>query len=169
VSPAIADAYVAAGSNVRPRESLRRAVATLAREFPGLTVSRAWSNAAVGFDGDDFINLVVKFPSDLSIGSLLERLKAIERTQGREPGAPKWGPRTLDLDLLLYGDLAGRYAGATLPHPDIATRAWVLGPLAELAPALAHPASGMLIGEMWRRFDRGAHPLCETTLDGPDE
>jgi 2-amino-4-hydroxy-6-hydroxymethyldihydropteridine diphosphokinase len=129
VSPAIADAYVAAGSNVRPRESLRRAVATLAREFPGLTVSRAWSNAAVGFDGDDFINLVVKFPSDLSIGSLLERLKAIERTQGREPGAPKWGPRTLDLDLLLYGDLAGRYAGATLPHPDIAMRAWVLGPL----------------------------------------
>jgi 2-amino-4-hydroxy-6-hydroxymethyldihydropteridine diphosphokinase len=169
VSPAIADAYVAAGSNVRPRASLRRAISALAADFPGLTASRAWSNAAVGFVGDDFINLVVKFPSDLPVGPLLERLKAIERAQGREPGAPKWGPRTLDLDLLLYGDLAGRHAGATLPHPDIATRAWVLGPLAELAPGLAHPASGIPIGELWRRFDRGAHPLRETTLDGPDE
>jgi 2-amino-4-hydroxy-6-hydroxymethyldihydropteridine diphosphokinase len=74
VSPAIADAYVAAGSNVRPRASLRRALAALAADFPGLTVSRAWWNAAVGFAGDDFINLVVKFPSDLPVGSLLERL-----------------------------------------------------------------------------------------------
>jgi 2-amino-4-hydroxy-6-hydroxymethyldihydropteridine diphosphokinase len=169
VSPAVVDAYVAAGSNVRPRENLRRALAALAADFPSLTVSRAWSNAAVGFAGDDFINLVVKFPSDLPVAALLERLKAIERAQGRESGAPKWGPRTLDLDLLLYGDLAGRHAGATLPHPDIATRAWVLGPLAELAPGLAHPACGMTIGEMWRRFDRGAHPLRESTLDGPDE
>jgi 2-amino-4-hydroxy-6-hydroxymethyldihydropteridine diphosphokinase len=169
VSPAIVDAYVAAGSNVRPRENLRRAIAALAADFPGLTVSRAWSNAAVGFEGDDFINLVVKFPSNLPAGSLLERLKSIERTQGREPGAPKWGPRTLDLDLLLYGDLAGRHAGATLPHPDIATRAWVLGPLAELAPGLAHPVAGIQIGELWRRFDRSMHPLRETTLDGPDE
>jgi 2-amino-4-hydroxy-6-hydroxymethyldihydropteridine diphosphokinase len=169
VSPAIADAYVAAGSNVRPRESLRRALAALAADFPGLTVSRAWSNAAVGFEGDDFINLVVKFPSDLPVAALLERLKAVERAGGREPGAPKWGPRTLDLDLLLYGDLAGRHAGTTLPHPDIATRAWVLGPLAELAPDLPHPESGIPIGELWRRFDQGAHPLRETALDGPDE
>ncbi|MEX2149927.1 MAG: 2-amino-4-hydroxy-6-hydroxymethyldihydropteridine diphosphokinase [Steroidobacteraceae bacterium] len=169
MSPAVADAYVAAGSNVRPRDSLRRAIAALAADFPRLTVSRAWSNAAVGFQGDDFINLVVKFPSDLPVAALLERLKAIERTQGRATGAAKWGPRTLDLDLLLYGDLTGRHAGATLPHPDIATRAWVLGPLAELAPDLALPASGNPIGELWRRFDRGAHPLRETTLDGPDE
>ena len=169
MSPAIVDAYVAAGSNVRPRESLRRAIAALSADFPGLKVSRAWSNAAVGFAGDDFINLVVKFPSDLPVGLLLERLKTVERAQGRGPGAPKWGPRTLDLDLLLYGDLAGRHARATLPHPDIATRAWVLGPLAELAPDLPHPVSGIPIGEMWRRFERGAHPLHETTLDGPDE
>ncbi|HUG04427.1 MAG TPA: 2-amino-4-hydroxy-6-hydroxymethyldihydropteridine diphosphokinase [Steroidobacteraceae bacterium] len=167
--PAIVDAYVAAGSNVRPRASLRRAIAALAADFPSLTVSRAWSNAAVGFAGDDFINLVLKLPTELPVGSLLERLKAIERAQGREPGAPKWGPRTLDLDLLLYGELTGRHAGATLPHPDIATRAWVLGPLAELAPGLPHPVSGIPIGEMWRRFDRCAHPLSETTLDGPDE
>ena len=165
----MADVYVAAGSTVRPRENLRRAIAALAAEFPGLVASRAWSNTAAGFDGADFINLVVKFPSDRPVAALLERLKAVERAGGREPGAPKWGPRTLDLDLLLYGELTGRYAGATLPHPDIATRAWVLGPLAELAPELRHPVSGIPIADLWCGFDRGAHPLREIALDGPDE
>jgi 2-amino-4-hydroxy-6-hydroxymethyldihydropteridine diphosphokinase len=162
------EVYVAAGSNLRPRANLRRAIAALAAEFPGLVSSRAWSNAAVGFEGDDFINLVMRFPTELPVAALLERLKAVERAGGREPGAPKWGPRAIDLDLLLYGNRTGVHAGARLPHPDLATRAWVLGPLAELAPELAHPVSGVPIGELWRRFDRAAHPLRETTLDGTD-
>lgn len=162
------DAYVAAGSNQQPREHLRRAITTLSAEFPGLVASRAWSNAAVGFDGDDFINLVLRFPTELPVAALLERLKAVERASGRAAGAPKWGPRTIDLDLLLYGDLTGVHAGKRLPHPDLETRAWVLGPLAELAPDLAHPVSGFTMGELWRRFDQGAHALRETTLDGTD-
>jgi 2-amino-4-hydroxy-6-hydroxymethyldihydropteridine diphosphokinase len=162
------EAWVAAGSNVRPRENLRRALATLAAEFPGLQASRAFSNAAVGFQGDDFINLVVRFPADLPLPALLERLKEVERECGREPGAPKWGPRTLDLDLLLYGDLTGRLAGVTLPHPDATTRAWVLGPLAELAPELVHPALGEKFSTLWRRFDQRAHALAPVALGGPD-
>jgi len=161
----VADAYVAAGSNVRPQESLREALRLLARDFPGLAASRAFTNPAVGFQGDDFVNLVVRFPADLSTEALLERLKAVERICGREPGAPKWGPRTLDLDLLLHGDAVGRVAGKTLPHPDLLTRAWVLGPLAELAPALVHPVAGERIDVLWERFDRGAHPLTPVTLD----
>jgi 2-amino-4-hydroxy-6-hydroxymethyldihydropteridine diphosphokinase len=160
------EAYVAAGSNVRPRESLAAALSLLAREFPGLRASRAYSNPAVGFEGDDFVNLVVTFPADLPTEALLERLKAVERTCGRPPGAPKWGPRTLDLDLLLHGDTVGRVAGKTLPHPDLLTRAWVLGPLAELAPALVHPVAGERMDELWRRFDRGAHPLSPVPLEG---
>lgn len=155
----MADAYVAAGSNVRPRESLGKALALLAREFPGLRASPAYSNAAVGFEGDDFVNLVVTFPAPRTTESLLESLKAVERACGREPGAPKWGPRTLDLDLLLHGDRVGRVAGKTLPHPDLLTRAWVLGPLAELAPGLMHPTEKMTIAQLWERFDRAAHPL----------
>ena len=162
------EVFVAAGSNVRPRASLKRAIAALAAEFPGLVASRAWSNRAVGFEGDDFINLVLRFRTELPVAALLERLKAVERAGGREPGAPKWGPRTLDLDLLLYGELTGSHDGARLPHPDLATRAWVLGPLAELAPGLPHPESGVAIGELWRRFDRDQHPLVATSLDGPD-
>jgi 2-amino-4-hydroxy-6-hydroxymethyldihydropteridine diphosphokinase len=161
------DAWVAAGSNVRPRENLRRALAMLGAEFPGLQASRAFSNAAVGFPGDDFVNLVMRFPADLPLPDLLERLKAVERECGREPGAPKWGPRTLDLDLLLYGDQLGRFPGAMLPHPDLTTRAWVLGPLAELAPGLVHPVLGETFGALWQRFDQGAHPLVPVALDSP--
>jgi len=161
------DAYVAAGSNVRPRASLARALGLLAHEFPGLRASRAFSNAAVGFTGDDFINLVVAFAADHPTEALLERLKAVERACGREPGAPKWGPRTLDLDLLLHGDRVGRVAGKDLPHPDLLTRAWVLGPLAELAPDLVHPVTGERIEALWRGFDARAHPLTAVSLAGP--
>lgn len=163
------DAYVAAGSNVRPRASLTRALAILSREFPGLRASRACVNAAVGFTGDDFINLVVAFPTELAPEVLSERLKAIERECGREPGAPKWGPRTLDLDLLLCGDIVGRFQGVRLPHPDLLTRAWVLGPLAEFAPGLTHPLLGEKFGDLWRRFDQRAHPLTPVELDGADQ
>ena len=162
-------AWVAAGSNVRPRANLASALALLSRDFPGLRASRAYSNAAAGFTGDDFINLVVAFPAALPTEALLERLKSVERACGREPGAPKWGPRTLDLDLLLHGDAIGRFAGRTLPHPDLLTRAWVLGPLAELAPDLAHPVSGERFGDLWRRFDQRAHPLRPVSLEGADE
>jgi len=164
----MADAYVAAGSNVRPRASLTEALLLLRRDFPGLRVSRAYSNAAVGVEGDDFINLVVAFPADLPTEALLDRLKAVERACGREAGAPKWGPRTLDLDLLLHGDAIGRFGGKGLPHPDLLTRAWVLGPLAELAPALVHPVAGERIDALWRGFDRRAHPLVPVSLEGAD-
>ena len=162
------EAVIAAGSNVRPRASLRRALAMLRDEIPGLRTSPAYANQAVGFEGDDFVNLVAAFHTERPLPELLSTLKAIERALGREPGAPKWGPRTLDLDLLLYGGLTGKFEGATLPHKDLATRAWVLGPLAVLAPELRHPVSGERIGELWRRFDRDAHPLAETSLEDPD-
>ena len=162
------EAYVAAGSNVRPRAGLAGALRLLGREFPGLRTSRAYANAAVGFEGDDFVNLVAAFPADIPTEALLERLKAIERVCGREPGAPKWGPRTLDLDLLLHGDAVGKFGGRTLPHPDLLVRAWVLGPLAELAPDLTHPVSGESFASLWRRFDRSTHPLTPVSLEAPD-
>lgn len=158
------DAYVAAGSNVRPRSNLSRALDILGRGFPGLRASGAYANAAVGFTGDDFVNLVFAFPTGLPPADLIERLKSVERGCGRESGAPKWGPRTLDLDLLLYGDVVGRVAGRTLPHADLLTRAWVLGPLAELAPGLAHPVCGETFASIWRRFDQRAHPLTPVAL-----
>jgi len=164
----VPEVYVAAGSNIRPRAHLREALAALAAAWPGLRASRAWSNAAVGFAGDDFINLVVGFETGEPLAKVLERLKAIEQASGRERGAKKWAPRTLDLDLLLYGDLVGQFPGATLPHADLVERAYVLGPLAELAPQHRHPVLGATIGALWRDFDRNSHALREVSLDGED-
>ncbi len=162
------EVFVAAGSNIRPRAHLRQAVATLAAAWPGLRVSNAYSNAAVGFAGDDFINLVVAFETDEPLAQVLERLKAIEEASGRKRGAPKWAARTLDLDLLLYGDLVGRFLGASLPRADLAARAYILGPLAELAPQHRHPVLGETFGELWKCFDSSAHALREVLLEGED-
>ncbi len=159
------DVFVAAGSNIRPRAHLRQAVAALAATWPGLRVSRAYSNAAVGFAGDDFINLVVAFETDEPLAQVQERLKAVEVAGGREPGAPKWAARTLDLDLLLYGNLVGRFPGAKLPRADLAERAYVLGPLAELAPQRRHPVLGETFDALWKRFDRSTHLLREVSLE----
>ncbi len=162
------EVFVAAGSNIRPRAHLRQAVAALATTWPGLRISHAYLNAAVGFVGDDFINLVVAFETEQPLAQVLERLKAVEVAGGREPGAPKWAARTLDLDLLLYGDLVGCFPGAKLPRADLAERAYVLGPLAELAPDRKHPVLGETFDVLWRRFDRKAHALREVPLDGED-
>ena len=76
----------------------------LDRHFAPLTVSRAYANAAVGFEGDDFINLVVGFRTGLTVHHVIERLHEAEAACGRERLAPKWAPRSMDLDILLFGD-----------------------------------------------------------------
>ena len=150
--------YIAAGSNVEPERHMAQAVDELARAFPGARFSSWYKNRAAGFTGDDFINLAAGFDTVKSLPEVLAELHRIEALCGRPREAPRWAPRTMDLDVLLYGDLVctGR---VTLPRPDLLTRAYMLGPLAELAPDVRHPASGSTIGELWQRFDRDAHPL----------
>lgn len=151
--------YVAAGSNVAPEKSLARAIAALAREFPGAAFSAWYRNRAVGFAGDDFINLVAGFATQLPVGAVVAKLHAIESACGRPRGAARWAPRAMDLDVLLYGDLVCDEPGLQLPRPDLLRRAYMLGPLAQLAPHAVHPTTHLTIGELWRRFDQSAHPL----------
>ena len=153
------EVYVAAGSNVEPERRIAQAVAELGRGFPGVRFSSWYRNRAEGFEGDDFINLVAGFTTALPVHAVLERLHAIERRCGRERDAPRWAPRSMDLDVLLYGDLVCEEEGLKLPRPDLLKRAYMLGPLAELAPRLRHPTAALTIGELWERFDRDAHPL----------
>ena len=155
--------YVAAGSNVAPERHLARAVAELAREFPGARFSPWYRNRAAGFEGDDFINLVAGFDTDLPVRQALERLHAIEMLCGRPRAAPRWAPRTMDLDVLLYGNLVCDEEGLKLPRPDLLKRAYMLGPLAALAPEVVHPVAGLTIGELWGRFDQAGHPLERLT------
>ena len=153
------EVYVAAGSNVAPEENLARAVAQLRREFPGTRFSPWYRNRAAGFEGDDFINLVAGFRTDLTLPEVLERLHAIELKCGRERDAPRWAPRSMDLDVLLFGELVCDEPRVKVPRPDLLKRAYMLGPLAALAPGVVHPTEQRTIGELWQRFDRAAHPL----------
>lgn len=158
--------YVAAGSNVEPQANLATALAALREQFPDLKVSRAYLNRAVGFDGPDFINLVVGFRSDLPLESLLAVLHRIEAACGRGRTAPKWAPRRMDLDLLLYGDVVGEFPGATLPRPDLVRRAFMLGPLAELAPEARHPVLDRSMADLWSATDQDAHGLVPVRVEG---
>ena len=156
--------YVAAGSNVEPIANLRRALGVLAAHYPGLRVSRAWRNRAVGFEGDDFVNLAVGFETGDDVRAVLGRLHEAEAACGRARNAPKWAPRSMDLDILLYGDLVCDAPGLVLPRPDLLRRAYMLGPMAELAPDLVHPLERATMAELWSRFDRDAHPMKTVDL-----
>ena len=146
--------FVAAGGNVDPARRLPQALARLRAAFGELAVSPCYANAAFGFEGDDFHNLVVAFDTALPLAEVLVQLHAIEEACGRERHAAKWAPRAMDFDVLLFGDCVGEFPGATLPRPDLLKRAYMLGPLAELAPALRHPTLGASIAELWAAFDK---------------
>ena len=153
--------YVAAGSNIEPERHLAMATRELQRQFPGVRSSPWYRNRAVGFEGEDFINFVAGFPTGLAVADVLARLHAIETLCGRPRDAPRWAPRSMDLDVLLYGDLVCQEPNLKLPRPDLLKRAYMLGPLAALAPDLVHPTEKQTIGQLWQRFDRGAHALLQ--------
>ncbi len=154
--------YVAAGSNVEPERHLALAAAELERAFGSVQFSPWYRNKAVGFEGADFINFVVGFETERPVREVLAQLHAIEAQCGRPRNAPKWAPRTMDLDILLFGDRVCDEPGLKLPRPDLLRRPYMLGPLADIAPRLEHPTAGATIGELWERFDRSAHRLVRT-------
>jgi 2-amino-4-hydroxy-6-hydroxymethyldihydropteridine diphosphokinase len=155
---------VAAGSNVDPERNLRTAVDLLAARYPGLRCSRAWRNAAVGFEGEEFINLALGFTTTDDVHDVIRHLQAAEAACGRERNAPKWAPRSMDLDILLYGDTVLEEPGLTLPRPDLVRRPYMLGPAAELEPGMRHPTDGRTLAELWAAFDPAAHPMQEVDL-----
>jgi 2-amino-4-hydroxy-6-hydroxymethyldihydropteridine diphosphokinase len=145
---------VAAGSNIDAGVHLRRALDVLERHFPPLQVSRAYANAAVGFEGEDFVNLVVAFRTTLPVADVISRLHEAEAACGRARNAPKWAPRAMDLDILLFGDEVRAEPGLTLPRPDLLRRPYMLGPAAEIAPGLVHPTERRTLRELWDEMRR---------------
>lgn len=141
-------AFVALGSNLdNPRAQVERALTELGN-ISGTTLiahSRLyWSPPLGPPDQPNFVNAVAALETTLTPRALLDALIGIERTHGRTRNGQRWGPRTLDLDLLLVGDVVQDEAGLTLPHPGLTQRAFVLYPLAELAPDLGIPGVGPL-------------------------
>lgn len=146
------DAYVALGSNLGDRlAQIEGAIAAL-RTTPGIdvvAVSRWYETDPVGpWPQGPYLNGVARLRTRLSPQALLARLLVLEREAGRVRDGRRAAPRTLDLDLLLYGDARLDTPELVLPHPRLHERAFVLEPLAELAPALVHPARGETIAAL---------------------
>jgi 2-amino-4-hydroxy-6-hydroxymethyldihydropteridine diphosphokinase len=121
----------------------------------------------VGFDGPDFINMVVAFRAAESIEELLVKLRRIEEMCGRPRNSPKWASRAMDLDVLMFGSRIEKTADFTLPRPDLLKRPYMLGPMAEIAADVLHPTAGKTIGELWAEFDREAHAMVPANIDLP--
>ncbi len=143
--------YIGLGSNLgQPQEQLREALNEL-DQMPQtrlqLSSSFYLSSPMGPSDQPDFVNGVAELVTELPPLELLDQLQAIEHAHGRERGM-RWGPRTLDLDLLLYGDQVMHSERLTVPHPGIAKRAFVLAPLAEIAPTLEVPGLGD-VASLW--------------------
>ena len=133
-------AYVGLGANLGDRETtIRRAAALIdAARLSQLRETEPWGYE----DQPRFLNAVAELETPLEARALLEALLEVERRLGRERTGPRFGPRTIDLDLLLYGDAVIDEPGLTVPHPRLRERLFVLEPLAELAPALKIPGNG---------------------------
>ncbi len=144
--------YISIGSNVDRERYVTAALNALADWFGELAISPVYESEAVGFDGAPFLNLVVGVTTDLPVGTLSRRFKQLEADNGRRRDVPKFSARTLDLDILTYGDIVGHIEGVELPRGEILTNAFVLKPLADLAPGALHPVTGQSYGELWREY-----------------
>ena len=151
--------YLSLGSNVEAQRNIEAAMDALADTFGELMISSVYESEAVGFDGDSFYNLVVGIHSDLGVGELSKILKTIEDQQGRDRSAPKFGARSLDIDILTVDDRVGVIDGIAIPRDEILKNAFVLQPLAEIAPTTVHPQNGIAYQQLWRDFDKAKQNL----------
>jgi 2-amino-4-hydroxy-6-hydroxymethyldihydropteridine diphosphokinase len=155
----MAQVYISIGSNIDPHEHVRAGVAALRADYGKLQLSSVYESAAVGFAGDNFLNLVAGFRTEDDVQRVASALREIEDRFGRDRSGPKFSSRTLDLDLLLYDDLVLNEAGLDVPREEITKNAFVLWPLAELAPGLRHPRLGITMKELWDAFDKDIQEL----------
>ena len=159
------EVFVGIGSNVEPERRVLQSVKLLRERFGMIRLSPVYRNAAVGFEGDDFLNMVVAFGTDLEVTQLNAALHEIELACGRERGAARFAPRTMDLDLLLYGDRVSA-APVKLPRPEILKYAFVLKPLADLAPDRRHPGTDSTYAELWARHPGNRDGMKVVLLPG---
>lgn len=155
----MASIYISIGSNIDPAQHVRAAVAALREQFSDVTLSSVYESKAVGFDGDNFYNLVAAAKTDRSVHDVTRVLREIEDRFGRDRRGPRFSSRTVDLDLLLYDDLVLNEGGLVLPREEIIKNAFVLQPLAEIAPQLQHPLLQRSYADLWRGFDKAKQVL----------
>lgn len=152
-------AWLSLGSNIDRDANIRSAVRALYKVYGPLVVSRVYESEPVGFEGERFFNLVVGIETDSPVDEINARLRAIEASQGRVRGAEKFVPRTLDIDILTYGDTLERNGELVLPRDEITKYAFALRPLAEVAGDERHPTEKKTYRELWAEFDKAGQKL----------
>jgi 2-amino-4-hydroxy-6-hydroxymethyldihydropteridine diphosphokinase len=156
--------YVSIGSNIDKQKHIRACLQEMAEQFSNLVLSPIYESEAVGFQGDNFYNLVAKFDTELTVSELSKTFKDMEDKYGRNRGGPKFGSRTLDVDILTYDNLIGNIDGVQLPRDEITKNAFVLLPLADIAPDELHPEQQVSYARLWFFFDKDLQNLWQVTL-----
>jgi len=155
----MAKIYISIGSNIDAEKNIRLAVHALQDHYGKLILSSVYESEAVGFDGDNFLNLVVGLKTEEDVYTVAATLRKIEDENGRDRSGPRFSPRTVDLDLLLYDDLILQEEGLDIPRDEITKNAFVLLPLDEIASQLIHPLSGKTMCVLWLNFDKDSQKL----------
>ncbi len=148
------DVYLSLGSNIDAPNNLRGCVQALRDAFGGLVLSPVYQTPAVGFDGEDFLNLAAHVSTASTLQAIRPVLHNIEKQHGRQRQQQRFAARTLDIDILLYADVVCDQAGLQLPRSEIIEYAFVLAPLADIAADVIHPQCAQPIGTLWQQFCR---------------
>jgi 2-amino-4-hydroxy-6-hydroxymethyldihydropteridine diphosphokinase len=146
--------YISIGSNIDKDIHIPASLQALETHFGELVLSSIYESEPVGFSGELFHNLIVRFDSHLDVKAVAKQLRQIELDNGRTRESQKFSSRTLDLDLILYGDLILTDGRLQIPRDEIERYAFVLEPLAEIAALETHPLSGITYGQLWQDFDK---------------
>ncbi len=148
--------FVGVGTNINKAHNLRSCFSTLQQIFRKVVKSSVYQSAAVGFEGEDFYNMVVSFETTLTPSNINRIFFEIEKKHGRRRGKNQYASRELDLDQLLYDDLIVDTDEVYLPHKDLSKYSYTLKPMAEIAGDLVHPLIGKCFSELWHNLDRPA-------------
>jgi len=157
--------YISLGSNIEREALTREGVHALSQHYGELILSSVYESEAVGFDGENFYNMVIALQTDEGVHQVAQTLRQIEDEHGRDRTGPRFSSRTLDLDLLLYDDLILDEEKLQIPRNEILQRAFVLWPLAEVAADLVHPQVNKTYGELWDDFDKDKEKLEPIEFD----
>jgi 2-amino-4-hydroxy-6-hydroxymethyldihydropteridine diphosphokinase len=161
----MARVFLGLGSNIERERYISAGLDAMQRLFGDFEHSCVYDSAAIGFNGQAFLNMVIGVETVLGVGELAKALRLIEVEHGRSPNATRYSARQLDIDVLTYNDLVGMVEGVMLPRAEILENAFVLQPLAELAPGALHPETGTSYAELWAAYDKNSQQLSRVDFE----